>query len=161
MRIKCGSRRIVFIFDNFVVKIPKLKSLKSFCFGVLENLHERYWWAGESGISTWESSTHQKLAKIYWADRHGLCVVMEKLPITYRYQSPYDWSIIEIDDTTVSDPISLTHTEINDMAEFFSGMDIASDCKANNIGRRENGDLVLLDYGYFNAINQMYLGVKV
>ena len=79
---KHGSRRTVFIFKNRVVKIPRLKSWVSFIRGINENLEERYWYSADGSRKSdpnkpWDRNL--PLAEIFWADRFGFFVVMERV----------------------------------------------------------------------------------
>lgn len=155
MQIKSGSRRIVFLFKNKVIKIPKFTSWLSFVMGVMENLHERYWWCGDGMVShpdDWcdERSSTKHLAQIYWADRFGLMVVMERIHNTLEH--------LEKEYESCSDPEFLRCEKI--LKDNFGKIDICSDISPRNIGLRPDGTVVMIDYGYFGGCNQIYLGRK-
>lgn len=150
MHIEWGSRRIVFVFKNFVIKIPKLTSWLSFILGIMENLNERYWWCADGVLepaNDWYSDTSatNHLAQIYWADRFGFFVIMEKVgPLK-----------------DIPDQADKFENAAKIIINRYKGLDIIDDIKPSNIGIRKNGRPVLIDYGYFKSINQTYLGRKV
>ncbi len=153
MKIKTGSRRIVFIFKNKVVKIPKFTSWLSFILGVMENLHERYWWCADGHVrasTEWYSGSCDHLAKIYWADRFGLCVVMERVNTLDHLEEPYQ---------TCTDLEFLRCKTI--LENRYKGLDIVNDIRPSNIGYCKDGRIVFADYGYFSGGNSSYLGRKV
>ncbi len=67
MRKVIGSTRIVFVFEKFVVKIPRLTKYSSALYGLLSNLQEREY-----------SLKHCDLAKVLFGDFLGFIVVMER-----------------------------------------------------------------------------------
>lgn len=67
MKITQGSSRIVFIFENYVLKIPSFKQYDHFLLGLLGNLRERKM-----------SGRHPDLAKVCWCFPLGLCLCMER-----------------------------------------------------------------------------------
>jgi serine/threonine protein kinase len=148
MKIKAGSRRLVLIFDRFVIKLPKPTSWLAFVLGVLENLHERYWWCADGIVGDpkeWYNSCTRHLAQIYWADRFGLMVIMEKVRVLRDIPE-------EADEFEKAGNFLLDH---------YKGLSLVEDIKPENIGIREDGRVVLVDYGYFHTTQQWYLGRKV
>ncbi|BAW19160.1 hypothetical protein [Ralstonia phage RP31] len=154
-QIKSGSRRFVFVFKKRVIKIPKFTSWLSFILGVMENLHERSWWCADSTVQDpdlwydeYRSTNH--LAQIYWADRFGLCVVMERVDTLEHLEKEYE---------RCSDPEYLRCAEI--IENRYKNLDFLTDLKPSNIGIRPDGRVVMVDYGYFRATQQWCLGNKV
>ena len=146
MKIITGSRRLVFVFDNFVVKIPKATSWISFLYGVMENLHERYWFCADGIAATtkeaWMAGQRKHLARIYYSDRFGFFVIMEKAEV---YQTK---------NTKFKLAKKLLESE-------FENTDLRYDIKIGNVGERSDGTVVMVDYGYFASINWCYIGRKI
>lgn len=124
MQIKCGSRRIVFLFKKIVVKIPYLFNWVSFVSGIQENLYERYWYCPDSYFLYSDF-----LSRILWSDKLGLLIIMEKVdtelkPESYRedYKKLYD----------------LTY-----------GLLFRRDMREDQVGYNQQGKLVFCDYGFF------------
>lgn len=140
MKFRSGSRRFVFVFDNFVVKIPRITSWKSFIFGVLENLEERYWLVADNTKHVREEREYP-LAKIYYADRFGFCVVMERA------------DIFPLDVLKENFPLSYQET-----VKWSEGLSFHSDIKDGNLGLID-GQVVFVDYGF--SRNSIYLGNPV
>lgn len=67
MKIKCGSKRLVLIFNKVVIKIPKINHYESFIRGILENIVEGA-----------RSGSHDDLCKVIYCNRFGLFSIMEK-----------------------------------------------------------------------------------
>lgn len=67
MKIRCGTKRIVFIFNKIVIKLPKINRYESFIRGILENIVE----GKLSGL-------HEDLCKVIYCNRFGLFSIMEK-----------------------------------------------------------------------------------
>ena len=138
------------LFKNKVVKIPKFTSWLSFVLGVMENLHERYWWCADGVVCNpdkWytRNSSTRYFAKIHWADRFGLCVIMERVqPLDHL--DPADHSFQTIYKT---------------LSEKLKGYEAVKDLKPDNVGMRRDGQVVMIDYGYFAGGRSMYLGRKV
>lgn len=141
---------MVFLFEKIVIKVPKLKSWLSFVLGILENLHERYWWNGRVSADKWYSGCGKNLAQIYWADRFGFIVIMERVQTLTHLEKPYEGC---------RDPFYLRCVDV--LKKEYAGLDIICDLKPSNIGIRPDGRVVIVDYGYFGGINQMYLGNKI
>lgn len=151
MQIKKGSRRFVFVFKNIVIKIPRLFPWISFVFGILENLHERYWYCADGYTKekgTWydDTSSSCNLACIHWADRFGFIVIMDKATTTW------------IDDIDRDNPEFLQASKF--LEERYKGLDIVFDIKPSNIGLLKDGRPVFIDYGFFSCTPQWYLGRK-
>ena len=70
MQIKTGSSRVVFIFKNFVIKIPKFWRLSRFALGIVENLTERYWYCADNTVKTMDINKYP-LAPILYASSCG------------------------------------------------------------------------------------------
>lgn len=143
MQFRKGSRRWVFLTKKYAIKIPTFSFGRQwwvfFLYGILENLHERYWWCCESGVSDMYK-TSPYFAKIHWADKFGLIIIAERLA--------------EVIDSEKFE---------NDLIKFMEKHDkvkhVFKDIKMNNFGYRNN-ELVQLDYGYFEGISPCYLGIS-
>lgn len=138
MEFKSGSRRWVFLIGKYAIKIPRLASWLSFISGVRENLEERYWFdAGESPRR--KEWNYKYMAKIHWADRFGLLMIMERvIPPKSVYQLKKDFERMVIE---------------NDLV----GLPLIEDNKADNLGYTKDGRLVFCDYGWFGARDR-YIG---
>ncbi len=138
--IKKGSRRTVFIFDNIVIKVPRLKNWVAFIAGIRETLEERYWWCTESGVSdTWDTVF---LARILWADRFGIILVAERCdPVIDSTKFEYDLANLIVEHGVQS-------------------YNFYADRKEANFGYTKDGRLVFIDYGYFGGTMDCYLGCK-
>lgn len=44
MKISKGITRVVFIFDTFVVKLPRIYKWTMFLQGLISNMNEKFWW---------------------------------------------------------------------------------------------------------------------
>ncbi|MGL5397276.1 MAG: hypothetical protein ACRDBQ_18665 [Shewanella sp.] len=140
MKIRSGSRRIVFVFDNFVIKIPKITSWNGFIFGVLENLEERYWLVADNTKQVREDWTCP-LAKIHYADRFGFCVVMERA------------DVFPLEHLKENFPVSY-----QEAMAWAKGLTFASDIKDGNVGLVHRR-VVFIDYGF--SRDSTYLGNPV
>lgn len=150
MHLISGSRRHVFIFDRVVVKIPRVTAWVDFVLGVMENLHERYWYCADGTVENraeWyaENTSTNNLAQIFWADRFGLVVIMERVTAFTEDQVNTD--------------------EFKAAAEFlkarYAGLNFINDLKPSNVGIRADGRIVSIDYGFFPGTASWYLGRKV
>ena len=80
MQIKMGSSRLVVIFKNFVIKIPKFWRISRFALGVVENLTERYWYCADNTVKTMDINKYP-LAPILYASSNGLIMVMQRADV--------------------------------------------------------------------------------
>ena len=143
LRVKCGSRRLVVLTNHQVFKFPLVTSWVQFIRGVTENLEERYWWSADGSRKRnpkrkWDGFRAENLAEIFWADRFGLLVIMERVdtesrPLTYN-----------------QDYEALVARTLN--------FKFADDVKPENVGYTQGGRLVYCDYGYFGGTQDCYLG---
>ena len=147
-QIKTGSRRIVFLFGKRVYKIPNFRCWVSFIRGIEENLEERYWWSADGSRKRepnrpWE---FPNLAEIYWADRFGFLLIMERLDTSFMAGDEVEFEMItQID------------SDIEKLKKWAKGYRFYPDIKPNNVGYR--GDkLVLLDYGFYGGTMDCYIG---
>lgn len=150
MKIKHGSRRTVFIFKNRVFKIPSIRTWVAFIRGINENLEERYWYSADGSRKhnpdrTWDYDL--PLAEIYWADRFGFVVCMERVDTSFL---DYNGDIkSELEEKILSD--------MEGIKKWAKGLRVYDDIKIENVGYR--GDkMVLLDYGYFGGTPDCYIG---
>ena len=118
---KQGSTRIVFIFKNKVLKVPTIKSWCLFLHGLLSNINE-----GE----VYNSTNRNDLAKVYYYNKLGLFLIMERVTICSNEEA---LELLEI----------LEEKYKNDTLRDF----IMDDYKTSNWGRRQDGSLVKVDYG--------------
>lgn len=150
MKIKHGSRRTVFICKDRVFKIPSIRSWVSFVRGINENLEERYWYSSDGSRKRdpkrlWDESL--PLAEIYWADRFGLIVCMERV----------DTSFLDTNGEIVSQKKEDVLKDMESIKSWAKGLGFYDDIKPENVGYR--GDrMVLLDYGYFGGTPDWYIG---
>ncbi len=148
-----GSRRNVFIFSNFVIKIPSFKRWVSFIRGINENLEERYWYSADGSRkrgTKWNKSL--RLAEIYYADRFGFIVVSERLDTSFLLNSNlYDEPVVE---PSKKDKFE---KDLNYLRDLFKGYQFYDDIDPRNVGYRGN-DLLVLDYGYTPSTSDCYIG---
>lgn len=149
--IKKGSRRIVFLIGKRAYKIPNPKRWVSFIRGIEENLEERYWWSADGSRKRepkrpWNADL--PLAEIFWADRFGFLVIMERL----------DTSFMNVDNLHIrSDRIKQVDQDLEHLIKRCDSFSFHKDISARNVGYR--GDqLLVLDYGYFGGTNDCYIG---
>lgn len=142
-RVKCGSRRLVVLTKSRVYKFPLLRSWIQFIRGVTENLEERYWWSADGSRKrnpkrVWDGFRAENLAEIFWADRFGLLVIMERVDTESRPPS-YQLDCQELLARTLK-------------------FNFADDFNAENVGYNKDCRLVYCDYGYFGGTLDCYLG---
>lgn len=150
IKIKKGSRRIVFLLKNKVYKIPNFFNWVSFIRGIEENLEERYWWSSDGSR---KRDPHAKwnhgipLAEIFYGDRFGFLLIMERLDTSFF-----------IDEQTISEECRYKVLEdLQRLKEKIRGFSFAQDLKLSNVGYK--GDkLLLLDYGFFGGTRDCYIG---
>jgi hypothetical protein len=118
---KQGTTRIVFVFSNKVLKIPTFKSWSLFLHGLLSNINE-----GE----VYNNINRNDLAKVYYYNKLGLFLIMERVTIC-RNEEALD--LLEILEERYQD---------DTLRDF-----IMDDYKTSNWGRRQDGSLVKVDYG--------------
>lgn len=150
IKIKKGSRRIVFLLRNKVYKIPNFLGWVSFIRGIEENLEERYWWSADGSRKRYPKKEWRydpPLAEIYYADRFGFLLIMERLNTDFF-----------IDEQTIHENYRYKVLEdLQRLKERVRGFSFAQDLKLSNIGYK--GDkLLLLDYGYYGGTRDCYIG---
>ena len=121
MQIKLGSTRKVFIFKNFVIKIPNIQEYRLFLHGILANLQEK----------TFSCMNRIDLGKVKFCSHFGFILAMEKANVL-NYED-IDWNKFE-------DFLKLKYKD-DEMKEF-----MLSDLKPTNWGYINN-QLVRIDYG--------------
>ena len=139
-----GSRRWVFLIGKYAVKIPKFSSWLSMLLGFMENLEERYWWCADGIVrKTWSDGPNEishHMCEIFWADRFGFMVIMERVaPCTEEQYKQYE----------------------EFLKNKFKGLSFVQDLKPDNVGICADGRVVITDFGFFGGISQLYLGRKV
>ena len=139
MDIRVGSRRIVFRFKKFVIKIPKFSRWVSFIRGVNENLEERYWYSadGSRKRNPTKKWAIPELAEIFWADRFGMIVIMERADDEVR-------------------PASFQQ-DLSDLQNWGAKFSFFNDIREGNVGYIRD-KLVVIDYGYFGGMADCYIG---
>lgn len=139
MDVRFGSRRFVICTKKRVYKIPRFTRWVSFIRGINENLEERYWYSadGSRKRNPKQERQHENLAEIFWADRFGFLVVMERV-------------------NTDSFPPSF-QDDLGKLQEWSSRFSFGADVHEGNVGYRGN-DLVICDYGYFGGMMDCYIG---
>ncbi len=135
--IKFGSRRTVFLVYNKVYKIPRFKRFVSFIRGITENLEERYWYSADGSRKRNTVWSVPNLAEIYYADRFGLLVVMERADTEMR-------------------PITYDIDYIN-LSNWASKFTFHKDFNESNVGYIRD-KLVVIDYGFFGGTMDCYIG---
>ena len=139
MDIRVGSRRFVVRTKTKVYKIPRFTGWVSFIRGVTENLEERYWFSadGSRRRDPGRPWTMERLAEIFWADRFGFLVVMERIDVDSRPPSYEE--------------------DLRQLREWSKSFQFAPDVDPRNVGYR--GDvMVLCDYGFFGGTMDCYIG---
>lgn len=135
MKIESGSYRIVFMFKNCVIKIPKMYktflgkdynahkriSLKYFLQGIASNKKEIYKWHTFKDM-------RNVMCPILVHDILGLFLIMKRA------------------NTFTTDNLK----EFNDMLEKYKKHPVFEDAKTDNIGVLKN-KIVLIDYGGFTG----------
>lgn len=139
IQVRSGSRRFVIIAKDKVYKIPKFTNWVSFIRGINENLEERYWWSadGSRKCTPKEPWRHKHLAEIFFADRFGFLVIMERVD-THLFRESF-------------------LMDLKELQECVRHYTFSQDLKTNNLGYRDN-TLVVLDYGYFGGTMDCYIG---
>ena len=150
-KIKQGSRRIVFLVGNRVYKIPSFRRWVSFIRGIMENLEERYWYSADGSRKRdpnrlWNPGL--PIAEIFWADRFGFLVVMERLNTDF----------MQDDDLHIRpERLPKLDHDLCQLIEACKGYTFYKDISARNVGYR--GDrLLVLDYGYAGGTMDCYIG---
>lgn len=64
-----GTTRCVYLVGKYAIKTPSIQSWEQFLQGMLANLQERCWW---------KETHHKNLARVYYCDCFGLCLIMER-----------------------------------------------------------------------------------
>lgn len=118
---KQGTTRIVFVFKSKVIKIPTIKSWCLFLHGLLSNINE-----GE----VYNNTNRNDLAKVYYYNKLGLFLIMERVSICSNEEA---LDLLEILEERYQD---------DTLRDF-----IMDDYKTSNWGRRQDGTLVKVDYG--------------
>lgn len=148
-KIKSGGRRFVFLIGKKAYKIPKFTAWVSFIRGIEENLEERYWYSADGSRKRKPNEGWNQeipLAEIYWADRFGFLVVMERLDTVfheYYNTSPHVQARVQDD--------------IEKLIPQVKGFRFADDLKIENLGYRGNR-LIFLDYGFYGGTMDCYIG---
>lgn len=137
------------MIGNRVFKIPSFRRWVSFIRGIEENLEERYWWSadGSRRRNPKQKWNHPYLAEIYWADRFGFLVIMERLNTDF------------MDDAgeVRSGMWEKVDRDLAGLSEFVKHFSFAADLKPANVGYR-NDQMVILDYGYYGGTRDCYIG---
>lgn len=121
MRIKRGATRIVFIFKQFVIKIPNIQEYRLFLNGLLANLQEK----------EFSKMNRSDLCHVKFCTKFGLILIMNKAE---------ELDIKNIDWLIFKEQLESKY-ENDQMKEF-----ILSDSKPSNWGYINN-KLVKIDYG--------------
>lgn len=148
LKIKCGSRRVVVLVNKrWVIKVPKFWNWRSFIFGIVEQINERYWYCGQNNNASWNDTYY--LAKIHWASRRGFIQVS-------KYYQPLD----ELPDKGESlRPLILKCLEWHKGFDHYCDLSHADgfDYNPSNLGYDpENNRVVAIDYGFFGLNNIDY-----
>lgn len=150
IQITRGSRRIVLLVGKRAFKVPNFFRWVSFIRGIQENLEERYWWSADGSRKRnpkKEWDTKLPLAEIFWADRFGFLLIMERL----------DTSFILSKDEIKSEYLEKVDRDLDLLKHQCEGFSFYSDVAPRNVGYR--GDrLLLLDYGFYGGTMDCYIG---
>ena len=140
MQIKMGSSRLVVIFKNFVIKIPKFWRISRFALGVVENLTERYWYCADNTVKTMDINKYP-LAPILYASSNGLTMVMQRADVvtekSYKDMIPLDQARFVRD--------------MEQLESWVKGFDFRHDLRMGNVGYI-GSKLVMVDYGFVRTI---------
>ena len=140
MQIKMGSSRLVVIFKNFVIKIPKFWRISRFALGVVENLTERYWYCADNTVKTMDINKYP-LAPILYASSNGLIMVMQRADVvtekSYKDMIPFDQARFVRD--------------MEQLESWVKGFDFRHDLRMGNVGYI-GSKLVMVDYGFVRTI---------
>lgn len=123
MKIKKGMTRNVIVLKNWVIKIPTFNNYWLFIYGLISNCTE---------YMNYKMYNDLPLAKIRYASKFGLFVVMEKVD-EYEYN---EWEKLE--------------SIIDNKYSYITGSEhefLMEDFKPNNWGINKKGELVKIDYG--------------
>lgn len=120
MDICLGATRRVFVFKNFVVKVPNIQEYRLFLHGILANIQE----------NTFSKIGRSDLAKVKFCSKFGFILIMERANIISN----------EVDASDFFDMINQKYKD-DYMKDF-----MISDLKSSNWGY-VNGQLVKIDYG--------------
>ena len=121
MKVKLGATRKVFIFKNFVVKVPNAHEYRLFLNGILGNLQEK----------AFSKMGRYDLAKVKFCDILGLVLIMERAQMV---------DVENVDYENFKDKLEEIYKD-DDMKEF-----MLSDAKPSNWGYIKER-LVKIDYG--------------
>lgn len=140
MQIKMGSSRLVVIFKNFVIKIPKFWRISRFALGIVENLTERYWYCADNTVKTMDINKYP-LAPILYASSNGLIMVMQRADVvtekSYKDMIPFDQARFVRD--------------MEQLESWVKGFDFRHDLRMGNVGYI-GSKLVMVDYGFVRTI---------
>lgn len=147
-QVKTGSRRIVFLIGKRAFKIPNPKRWVSFIRGIEENLEERYWWSADGSRKRQQDNKwqHEFLAEIFWADRFGFLLIMERLDTSFMVDGE-----VEVEMLTQLDE------DIEEIKEWAKGFSFYPDIVPRNVGYRDK-KLLVLDYGFYGGTRDCYIG---
>lgn len=122
MYIRLGATRRVFVFKDFVIKIPNIQEYRLFLHGILSNLKEK---------SIYKNCKNRDdLAKVKFCDKLGLILIMERAE---ELNKNINWLNFK--------------EKIYEKYENDNMKDIMiSDCKPTNWGYINN-KLIKIDYG--------------
>jgi hypothetical protein len=113
--------------------------------GFMENLEERYWWCADGIVrKKWTDDPDeisQHMCEIFWADRFGFMVIMERVtPCTEEQYKQYK----------------------EFLEKKFKGLRFAQDLKPDNIGiRADDGRVVVTDFGFLVGLHRCILVEKL
>lgn len=147
MKIKSGFGRIVFVFDDFVVKIPKITRISTFAFGVMENLKERYWYCADGMVYT-NNKSPEWLCPLIWASSTGLVNIMKKADVLTQEDYDNAPKAVQI----------MFDAKLDELQNELKPYRMDSDIRYDNVGFY-NGNLVTVDYGY--TVRSMFYADRV
>lgn len=136
MKIKVGSCRCSFVFENVTIKIPKFWKISRLGLGIVENLKERYWYCADSHVKAMDVNQYP-LAPILYASSNGLISIMRTAQVIdeEQYNSLPERERMELD------------VKLENLREWAKGFDFVDDLRWGNVGFVDD-KFVAIDYGY-------------
>lgn len=121
-----GGSRIVFLFKEFVIKIPVLYSWYGFLNGLLSSMREL------DKINNYSGIYPEQKPKVYYGNRFGFIIIMKRYREVTR----------EENDAFREELNRIVESDTEDSKYFWYG-----DIKPQNYGYDEQGRLVKFDHG--------------
>lgn len=136
MKIKVGSSRCAFVFENITIKTPIFWRLSRFGLGIVENLKERYWYCADSHVKAMDVNEYP-LAPILYASSNGLINVMRTANVI---DEDHYSSLPEREQKELT-------AKLEELRAWAKGFDFVHDLRWGNVGFVDD-KFVAIDYGY-------------